>query len=44
MIDFLEREYLSEQVKHIKEFGTHVTNLKRVGSGLGEYIFDKKLK
>nr|AAN77903.1 ferritin [Branchiostoma belcheri] len=40
MQDFLEGEYLKEQVESIKEIADHVTNLKRVGSGLGEYIFD----
>jgi len=41
-MDFLEEEYLKEQVDAIKEISDHVTNLKRVGSGLGEYMFDKK--
>jgi len=40
--DFLETEYLAEQVESIKKLGDHVTNLKRVGSGLGEYLFDKE--
>ncbi|MEH0877556.1 ferritin, partial [Enterococcus faecium] len=35
MTDFLEGEFLQEQVNSIKEIGDHVTNLKRVGSGLG---------
>ncbi|UYV67091.1 FTH1 [Cordylochernes scorpioides] len=39
--DFIETEYLEEQVKAIKELGDHVTNLKRVGPGLGEYLYDK---
>nr|DAZ86615.1 TPA_inf: venom-related protein Ferritin [Conus judaeus] len=43
MTDFLEGEYLQEQVKAIKELGDHITNLKRVGTGLGEYMFDKNL-
>lgn len=42
MCDFLESEYLAEQVEAIKQLGDHVTNLKRVGSGLGEYMFDKE--
>jgi len=42
MCDFLEGEYLEEQVKAIKELGDHVTNLKRVGPGLGEYMYDKE--
>jgi ferritin heavy chain len=40
--DFLETEYLTEQVEAIKKLGDYVTNLKRVGSGLGEYLFDKE--
>lgn len=43
MCDFLESEYLQEQVDAIKEIGDHLTNLRRVGEGLGVYIFDKEL-
>lgn len=43
MCDFLESEYLQEQVDAIKELGDHLTNLRRVGEGLGVYIFDKEL-
>nr|ABH10672.1 ferritin [Haliotis discus hannai] len=42
MCDFLESEYLEEQVKAIKEISDHITNLKRVGAGLGEYMYDKE--
>jgi len=42
MADFLETEYLEEQVKAIKEIGDHITQLKRVGPGLGEYMYDKE--
>jgi ferritin heavy chain len=42
MNDFLETEFLAEQVESIKQFSDYVTNLKRVGSGLGEYMFDKE--
>ena len=41
-MDFLEGEYLKEQVDAIKEISDHVTNLKRVGPGLGEYMYDKE--
>lgn len=41
MMDFLEGNFLEEQVESIKEFSEYVTNLKRVGPGLGEYQFDK---
>ncbi|GFY36012.1 soma ferritin [Trichonephila clavipes] len=44
MCDFLESEYLTEQVEAIKKIADYVTNLKRVGNGLGEYIFDKEFK
>lgn len=42
MADFLESEFLEEQVKSIKEIGDHITNLTRVGPGLGEYMYDKE--
>ncbi|KAF1740933.1 hypothetical protein MXB_4459 [Myxobolus squamalis] len=35
---------LKEQVSSIKEFGDYITNLKRVGTGLGEYEFSHNLK
>ena len=43
LCDFLESEFLQEQVDAIKEISDHVTNLKRVGEGLGVFIFDKGL-
>lgn len=43
MCDFIETEYLQEQVDAIKEIADHVTNLQRVGEGLGVYMFDKQL-
>jgi len=45
LCDFLEEEYLEEQVEAIKKLGDLITRLKRAGpQGLGEYIFDKDLK
>jgi len=41
MCDFLEDKYLREQVESIEEIGKIITNLKRVGKGLGEYIYDR---
>ena len=42
--DFLESEFLEEQVNAIKEYGEMITKLKRAESeGLGEYLFDKDL-
>ncbi|CAL8115900.1 unnamed protein product [Orchesella dallaii] len=43
LCDFLETNYLEEQVHAIKEISDFVTRLKRVGAGLGEYLFDKEL-
>ena len=42
MCDFVEGEYLKEQVESIKELSDYVAILKRVGPGLGEYMFDKE--
>ncbi|KAL3314228.1 fts3-like protein [Cichlidogyrus casuarinus] len=39
--DFLEANYLSEQVESIRQISGYIANLKRVGPGLGEYQFDK---
>lgn len=39
--DFIETHYLTEQVEAIKKLADYVTTLRRVGSGLGEYLFDK---
>lgn len=42
--DYLESEFLNEQVDAIKELGDKITQLNRAGaSGLGEYLFDQKL-
>jgi ferritin heavy chain len=43
LTDFLEGEFLKEQVEAIKELSDHVTQLKRVGPGLGEFMYDKEL-
>ncbi|XP_074597479.1 soma ferritin-like [Brevipalpus obovatus] len=40
--DFIESHFLTEQVEAIKEIGDYITNLRRVGAGLGEYMFDKE--
>jgi len=42
MADWLESEFLDEQVNSIKQISEYITNLKRVGPGLGEYMFDKE--
>ena len=32
LCDFIETQYLDEQMKSIKELGDHVTNLRRLGA------------
>jgi len=45
LTDFLESEFLDEQVNAIKQLGEYITQIKRAGpTGLGEYLFDKDLK
>lgn len=43
MTNFLESNFLDEQVDSIKQLGGFVAQLKRMGAGLGEQIFDKEL-
>ncbi len=41
--DFIECEYLAEQVEDIKRAADYITELKRCGGdGLGLYLFDRK--
>ncbi|CAF1516187.1 unnamed protein product [Rotaria sp. Silwood1] len=42
LTDYVEEEFLDEQVESIKKYAHYITNLRRVGSGLGEYVFDKE--
>ncbi|KAI1698587.1 ferritin-like domain-containing protein [Ditylenchus destructor] len=42
MCDFLEKEFLQHMVKHLEELGWIITNLRRVGKGLGEFMVDTK--
>ena len=42
MSDFIEGNFLHEQVDAIRELSGHITNLLRVGPGHGEYHFDKE--
>ena len=44
MTDFIEGEYLKEQVEAIKELGDLVTKLRRAGPGLGVHLIDKELE
>ncbi|WP_395241651.1 ferritin-like domain-containing protein [Salmonella sp. s51933] len=41
MADFIESNFLHEQVEAIKELSDYIRNLERVGEGLGEFQFDK---
>jgi ferritin heavy chain len=43
MTDFIEGEFLKEQVESIKDLADKITNLKRVGEGLGVFLFDQQL-
>ncbi len=43
--DFIEGNFLNEQVEAIKEIADMLTNLARVGNdGLGLYLFDQALQ
>lgn len=41
LADFLESNYLTEQVESIKEIATIVSKLTHGGPGLGEYLIDR---
>jgi len=41
MTDFIEANFLGEQIDSIKLLGNYIGTLKRIGGGLGEYQFDK---
>jgi len=43
MQHFLEDEFLDPQVKWIRKLACYIAQLQRVGTGIGEYIFDKEL-
>ena len=43
LTDFLEGNFLKEQVEAIKHLGDLVTKMKRAGDGLGVHIIDKEL-
>ena len=44
MTDFIEGEYLKEQVEAQKEIGDFITKMKRAGDALGLHIIDKELQ
>eukprot|EP00096_Caligus_rogercresseyi_P002050 TRINITY_DN1378_c0_g1_i1.p1 TRINITY_DN1378_c0_g1~~TRINITY_DN1378_c0_g1_i1.p1 ORF type:complete len:172 (-),score=75.16 TRINITY_DN1378_c0_g1_i1:55-570(-) len=43
LCDFLESEYLQEQVDGIKKIGTLLTRMKSVGPGVGMHLLDQEL-
>merc|ERR1712241_442859 len=43
LCDFLEANFLDEQVDAIKEISTWITKLKRTGPGLGFHLIDKDI-
>ncbi|KAG1211166.1 hypothetical protein G6F68_001849 [Rhizopus microsporus] len=43
MCDFIEGNFLGEQVEAIKKLSDMVTQLNRVGEGLGLYLWDQQL-
>ena len=43
LCDFLESNFLDEQVEGIKELGDLITKMKRAGDGLGVHIIDKEM-
>jgi len=42
--NYLEEEFLTEQVESIKQLSDMITRLNRAGQGLGEFMFDKELQ
>merc|ERR1711897_86306 len=44
LADFIESEFLGEQVEAINTISSMIRKLMRVGPGLGEHIFDKELQ
>ncbi|MED6218212.1 Dysferlin [Stylosanthes scabra] len=43
MANFIQNEFLSEQVEHIKKTAEYVSQLRRVGKGHGVWHFDQRL-
>ena len=43
LCDFLEGEFLGEQVDAIKEISGWVTKMKRAGPGIGFHLIDKEI-
>merc|ERR1711871_683393 len=43
LMDFIESTFLDDQLNSIKEISDWVTQLRRVGDGQGEFLFDQSL-
>ncbi|XP_013785694.1 ferritin heavy chain-like [Limulus polyphemus] len=43
LMDFIEGEFLTEQVDSINEYKTYISQLGAMNSGMGEYLFDRQL-
>merc|ERR1712196_679800 len=43
LMDFIESPFLDDQLNSIKEISDWVTQLRRVGDGQGEFLFDQSL-
>lgn len=43
LCDFIEGDLLQEQVESVKQHAVYVSQLRRVGKGVGVYIFDQEL-
>lgn len=44
LCDYVESEFLSEQVRSIKQLADMCTQLARVGDGLGVYLWDQQMR
>ena len=44
LTDFIEGEYLKEQVEAEKDLGDLITKMKRAGDGLGLHVIDKEFQ
>ena len=43
LCDFIESEFLDEQVNGIKELSDWITKMKRAGPGLGYHLIDQEI-
>jgi ferritin heavy chain len=42
LTNYIEEKFLDDQVDSMRQIAGYITNLKRVGPGMGEYLFDKE--